>query len=189
MAEHYGYLGIALAMGLNCLGLPFPSEAMLPLSGWAIQQGHMNGWALVSAVIMLQMAGLLASYWLVRWMKRSSAKGVLANHQVRRLQQLLVKRGSIVVLMALCLPGVHGFAGYAAGMAKLALWRFVIVSFVGVVLWTLTLVGLGYVAGDHLTALFPALHKTGLLVLVGVGVAWVVWYSKHHRAYSSRKTK
>jgi membrane protein YqaA with SNARE-associated domain len=126
LVGQYGYWGMSLALILNCLGIPIPSEVTLPLAGLAVEQGH---WGLIQTVVMAvasQLVGLIASYWLAR--RGSEGDTALLHriphaHRLKALQDKLAERGVHVVFCYLAATGLtrrRRLCGRARGGAVLA---------------------------------------------------------------------
>jgi membrane protein DedA with SNARE-associated domain len=181
LVGQYGFWGMALGLALNCVGVPFPSEVSLPLAGLAVQQGH---WQLAPVFLIMTIAqelGLVVTYALVRW-HGTRKRGWLHGARMKRLQKRLKKRDAHVVFTTIMLPGVHGFAGYAAGLAKMPFWRFLGVSTLAMAVWTGSLMALGYFASSQLGTIYSWFQGAGVVLLVvALGVV-LIWYSRHHRA-------
>jgi membrane protein DedA with SNARE-associated domain len=186
LVREYGYAGLAVGLILNCVGVPVSSEILLPLAGLAVHQGVMDGWLTVMVALAAQMTGLLVSYTLARYglhnrraARWNVARGIVDH--IHHLERHIHRGGLRLIFVALCLPGLHGLAGYAAGLAGISWWRFVPVALLGSVLWAGAFMGLGYFGGDHIELVSRSLRSFGTVVLIAVAVGWLIWYSKHRR--------
>jgi membrane protein DedA with SNARE-associated domain len=181
LVGQYGYWGMALALVLNCLGVPIPSEVTLPLAGLAVEQGHWALWPTVLMAVGSQVVGLVIAYWLVR--RGTEGEQALIHkiphaHRLLALRDKLAARGTPLVFVTLLLPALHGLAGYAAGLAALPFASFLAVAVAGVTVWTLALMGVGYFASSHLDAIYHIFHSVGIVLVLLVIGAGVFWYSR-----------
>ncbi len=186
-----GYGGVALALFANGVGIPFlPSEIILPLCGSLIRQGQFS-WAPVLAVaILAQVAGGITAYWLARKagidVVKKYGKYVLFNARDLELTERWFQRyGVWLVLVGSMLPLLKSYVAYPAGVAKLDFRKFVIADSIGLTIWTVGLVVLGYVFSDQLSVIESWLRHFSLVVVLLVALA-VVWYV---RIQTRRKAK
>jgi membrane protein DedA with SNARE-associated domain len=186
LIRDYGYVGLALGLGMNCVGIPVSSEVILPLAGLAVHQGVMNAWTTFGVAIAAQMVGLLVSYALARFglHGRRAARWRLARGVVDHVQHLehhIRRGGSRLIFIMLCVPGLHGLAGYAAGLTGVSVWRFAPLAFVGSVVWAGAFLGLGYFGGNQIELISKSISSFGAVVLIVVAAGWLIWYSRHRR--------
>ncbi len=183
---HYGYLGLALSLVVNCMGVPIASEITLPLSGVLVKVGTFQLTTLLWVAILGQLVGLVASYLLARYggielLERYGRYVFLRRRNLSRLQKLFSRHGVLLVLVGSCIPGLHGYMGYPAGLARVPFLRFLVMVVVGTVIWTVAFVGLGLILADHLDVIGTVSGGFGLATLAGlllIGAA--VWYHRRH---------
>jgi membrane protein DedA with SNARE-associated domain len=182
LVGQYGLWGLAIGLVVNRLGVPFPTEVSLSLTGLAVHQGTWQLGPILVMVVLSQMIGLILAYLLVRvhWKRERGVARLIHSKRMKRLQHHIKGRESHMVFMALVVPGLHGVAGYGAGLAKMPFLKFTLVALAGVVVWTLALMALGYFASSYLDQIFAVMRGLGVVVVVVAVTLGVIWYSRHH---------
>jgi membrane protein DedA with SNARE-associated domain len=187
MVAQYGYAGLGLTLMVNCMGIPIPSEITLPLSGFAAHSGQMDLVTVMLVAVSAQMAGLFMAYAIARHgglhlIEKYGHYMFIRHKHIMKAQKLFAREGSQIILVGLCLPGVHGYMGYPAGLARMNVWLFGVLAFIGSVVWAGVLVTLGYVAGQHLDKIMAAFHSAALVVVAVLAVGGILyWYSKRYK--------
>ena len=187
LVSAFGYVGLGVVLAANSVGLPIASEMILPLAGVAILSGIFDPTLTLITVVVAQMTGFMIAYLMARHagvglIEKYGHYFFISHRQVLAGQRLFRKHGSIVLLVGLCLPGVHGYMGYSAGLAKMRADLFLIIGLVGNIIWSLAMLGLGYLFGDRLPQIMELGQGAGLtagIVLALIGL--FIWYSRLHR--------
>jgi alkaline phosphatase len=111
--------------------------------------------------------------------------------QLKNLHSLFARHGVSLVLLGICIPGLHGYVAYPAGLARMRFDVFLAMCVLGMGLWTLVFVGIGLLLTEHLDSITRTMHELGgvlivvSLLVVGAGI----WYSRHHARRDHRRTK
>ncbi|HSX00733.1 MAG TPA: DedA family protein [Candidatus Saccharimonas sp.] len=187
LVSQYGYLGLAVSLFLNAFGAPIPSEVILPASGVAARSGLMDIWVVATIAMVSQVAGLVAAYLVARHgglelVERYGKWLRVKPSQLKGLQKLFERHGVGLVLAGICIPGLHGYVAYPAGLARMRFDAFLLVSALGMAVWTAAFVGASVLLSDNLPLLMSLSHDLSV-VMVGVTVViigLVIWYSKRH---------
>jgi membrane protein DedA with SNARE-associated domain len=186
LLHQYGYLGLAAAVFLNAMGVPIASEVLLPLAGVLVSQGTLDLVTVTMVAIVAQVAGFAIAYVVARHggyelLERYGRYVWLRQAQLRKLRRLFKRHGEGLVFLGICMPGLHGYVSYPAGLAGMRFGLFLVMTVLGVSLWTMGLLGLGMALAAHLDWLGAAARGTGAVVTVAVLLlAAGIWYSKHH---------
>lgn len=200
LISSFGYVGLGLSLIVNCLGLPIASEMTLPLAGIAINLGDFDPTLTFVTVMLGQMVGFVIAYLIARHagvglIEKYGHYMFISHRQIVICQRLFQKHGPLIMLIGLCVPGVHGYMGYSAGLAKMRIHLFLLLALIGTAVWSAGLLGLGYLFGDRLPQIMEFGNKAGLASsMVIASVALIFWYSRHrsHKAtphhYKSRRS-
>jgi membrane protein DedA with SNARE-associated domain len=90
---------------------------------------------------------------------------------VRRTQEMFVRYGVRVLIIARWVPGLGTVAAPLAGMVGVGIPRFMAYSGLGALLWVGTWIGLGYLAGDAMQHVSDRAALVGRAAVVVVAVA------------------
>ena len=147
-----GYIGLFVLMLLESMSLPIPSEVFLPLAGYFIYLGRMTFPVALAVSTAAGLLGSLAAYYLALALGPPIVYA-LANRigvsqgSLAKSETWLSGRGSIMILIARFIPGLRSSISFPAGVLKMNLARFSIMTLIGSFGWSALLIYLGYSAG------------------------------------------
>jgi len=180
-----GYAGLFILMALENVALPIPSEVVLPFAGYLVFSGRMNfGLALVDATL-AGLAGSLIAYFLALKLGRPVVYGLLGRAGVspKRLddgERWVDSRGAWSVLVGRFIPGVRSVISIPAGLLRMELRSFVILTVIGSFVWSAALMYVGYSAGplwqSALGSFSVFADQAALVVIAALSVLYVVYY-------------
>ncbi|HVA28898.1 MAG TPA: DedA family protein [Candidatus Baltobacteraceae bacterium] len=179
LVDHYGYGGLFVAMTLANIGAPIGSELILPAAGALTATGHLPFlWATILIAVAGELAGGTIGYAVGRFGGRplvdNYGKYVHLTHEnLDRVHAFFKRYGSFAIFICRFVPVIRGIVSIPAGLAAMDLPQFYGWYFLGSLGFCGGLVLLGNAFGDHLDAILPLLHKTGLALLALAVVAIV----------------
>lgn len=183
-----GYPGIVLTMGIESALIPLPSEIIMPFSGYLVSTGQFNLHLVALSGAIGNVLGSLVAYafgfWghekIVRRFIRKWGKWILVTEdELDSAEKLLHKYKDLVVLGSRVLPGIRTVISLPCGIAKLPLQRFIVLTFVGSLVWSYFLAWIGFVLGENWDTLGPYFHKADALIVILL-LAAVGFYIYHH---------
>ncbi len=168
----HGLEAVFLLMVLESACIPVPSEVTMIYAGYLVSQGSMS---FVAAVVVGTVANLIGS--LIAW--AVGAYGVEAvllrsEHSRGRVDQAhrwFERWGTPTVFFARLLPVIRTFISLPAGVARMPLGRFSILTVLGSLPWCLLLVAVGDVAGNNWYAWHKRFGYLDYVVVAAVVVA------------------
>ena len=179
----HGLEAVFLLMVLESACIPVPSEVTMIYAGYLVSQGSMN---FVAAVVVGTVANLIGS--LIAW--AAGAYGVDAvlvrtEHNRRRVEQAhgwFERYGTPTVFFARLLPVVRTFISLPAGVARMPLGRFSVLTVLGSLLWCIMLVAVGDVAGANWDTWHRRFGYLDYVVVAAVlaAAAWLVLRQRRH---------
>lgn len=180
LIEMLGPIGVGVAVFLEVLFPPLPSEAVLPAAGYLAAVGNLDFWATFTWATVGSVLGSLIMY---------RVGAAIGEERIERLaiKIPLVNRSDVdaawgafhkwrgwAVLIGRMLPGVRAFISIPAGADGMPLWRFVVLTTIGSAGWNIALMGIGWLFGDQFgtTQTVSTWLNVGLfaLVLIPTGV-------------------
>jgi membrane-associated protein len=106
---------------------------------------------------------------------------------VRATNELLRRRGPILVLIGRMTVLLRALVPSLAGMSGLTWWRFLPYNLLGGVIWATTVALLGYLAGASLAVVQERLGMVGNIVIgVLAAAVLVMWLRAHVRRRQSK---
>lgn len=182
-----GYPGIVLTMAIESALIPLPSEIIMPFSGYLVSTGRfdLNLVALMGAIgnvlgsLVAYAIGYFGHEKLVRRFIRKWGKWILVSEkELDETEKLLHRFKDLVVLGSRVVPGIRTVISLPCGFAKLPLERFIVLTFIGSLIWSYFLAWIGFVLGQNWHSIGPYFHKLDA-VIVGLIILAVGWYIYH----------
>ena len=194
LVERTGYLGIALLMLAENVFPPIPSELIMPMAGFTAARGELNMVGVVVAGTAGSLAGALLWYYIGRWiglerLKRWAAKHgrwlTISPEEVDEAAAWFNRHCGKAVLVGRLIPAVRTLISVPAGVAGMALMRFLTYSALGTVLWTALLAAAGYLLEDQYQKVGDYLNPVSnvILGLIVLGYLYRVITFRRRRAY------
>jgi membrane protein DedA with SNARE-associated domain len=141
LVHSYGYGGLALVVGLECLGLPLPGEGLLIAAAiYAGTTHNLNTFLVVVAAALGAILGQLAGYGIgigvgYRLLRRYGPVVGLTCRRVALGRLLFRRHGIKVIIVARFVVGLRVIAAILAGANRMPWRKFMIANVVGSMVW------------------------------------------------------
>jgi membrane protein DedA with SNARE-associated domain len=173
LLTQWNYPGVFLLMTLEGATLPVPSEIVLPLTGFIVYQGGMEFWPAVVAATLGGLLGTVIDYSIGYYLGRPAVlrygrKIRLSEKHLMITERWFANHGSAAVLIARFVPLLRTLIAFPAGTAKMKFGRFLAYSTIGILVWDIILIYIGFLGGQNATSIAHVLDAT--LPLIGYGV-------------------
>jgi membrane protein DedA with SNARE-associated domain len=144
--QQFGYLAVGALIFLENVFPPIPSEVILPLSGFFARSGAM---ALPLTILAVYAVGTtLNRERLMRLLATKPARLLgFSSGDVDAAFGWFERRGPVTVLACRCVPVVRSLISIPAGMARMGLASFTLMTVLGSLVWNAMLCTLGFWAG------------------------------------------
>lgn len=193
-----GYGAIALVMLLENLVPPIPSEVVMPLAGFLIEQGKIQLLPTVLAGLLGTVLG--AWFWygigrlineehLEQWLRRHGRWMGLRPEDLARSHRWFNRHGVAVVFWGRIIPGVRTLVSLPAGIELMSQPLFLAWTTAGSLLWILLLTVAGQALGSGYASIAARLQSLSELLgqLAGLGLlAGLCWLGLRRWARSRR---
>jgi membrane protein DedA with SNARE-associated domain len=193
IVEHFPYVGLLLLLFLGEIGLPFPEDATLLLSGFLIAHGVTK---LVPTLLVVY-GGLLVtdfSLYLIgknygrRLFKHKTFQKLLTPERFKRIEEKFKQWGLWVILLGRHIFGLRAQIFLAAGVVRMSPLKFLLADGLSAMLTMILMMGIGYVGGNSVQVLqkdISRIEHFALLAFVLLVVVWIiVRYLKSRRDVS-----
>lgn len=172
------------------LGVIFPGEIAILVAGAAAQVGTLSLWSVIPTSVAGAVIGDAVGFGIGRrYGERPLMRlpdRLVKPDAVRATNDLLRRRGPIVVLIGRMTALSRALVPGLAGMSGLSWWRFLPYNLLGGVLWATTVAILGYLAGASLVVVQDQLGVVSNVVLGALAVAGLaMWLRSHVRRRQS----
>jgi membrane protein DedA with SNARE-associated domain len=158
LVESIGVIGAGLFIALESIVIPLPSELVLLLSGFNVSIGEFSFFSVWVATTMGSLLGAYVLYLLGFAISREGLEklvlrfGKFVGIKARDLKlafDWFEKYGSFVVFFGRVIPLVRSLVSIPAGLAKMNLLRFSILTLIGSGIWNALWISIGVQLGDR----------------------------------------
>jgi membrane protein DedA with SNARE-associated domain len=177
--ESTGYAGATALMALESMVFPIPSEAVMPFVGFLVADNRWQLGAAIAATSLGSLVGSLLSYAMGYFggkpLVLSLGKYLLLNVNDLTSAERFFNRqsGAWSVFVARFVPIVRHLISIPAGVGRMPLATFVLVTVLGSTLWNCVLLYCGIRLREHWTLV----HQYGHQIDVAMGIVLLVLVS------------
>ncbi len=176
-----GYAAILMAMFLENLIPPIPSELIMPLGGFYVYQGQLDLLPVVLAGLIGTVIGALPWYGIGRlvneeklekWLKRNGRWIGINPQDLARSRKWFNRYGVSLVFWGRLVPGIRTLISVPAGVELMPITPFLIWTTAGSLIWTLFLTITGFYLGDSYESIekwispFSSIFKTIIIIIL-----------------------
>ncbi|MEE1799685.1 DedA family protein [Streptomyces sp. JV176] len=181
LVDTMGGPGAGLAIALENLFPPLPSEVILPLTGFAAGQGVISLFSALFWTTLGSVVGAAVLYWIGVLFGRERMYAIWArlplvkSSDLERTEKWFAKHGTKAVFFGRMVPIFRSLISVPAGLERMPMPIFLLLTTLGSLIWNSVLVLSGYWLGDQwdLVETYVGIISKVVLVLV---VAAVVLY-------------
>lgn len=181
LMEKLGAPGAGLAVALENLFPPLPSEVILPLAGFAANRGDLG---LISAILFTTLGsvvGALALYGVGAALGRQRTRSLIGRlplvklDDVDKAEEWFNRHGAKAVLIGRLVPVVRSMISVPAGVERMTMPLFLALTALGSGIWNTALIVAGYALGEKWHVVESSIGVLQWVVLAGAAAA-VTWF-------------
>lgn len=180
LMEILGAPGVGVAVFLENVFPPIPSEVVLPLAGFTASQGNMN----LLAAFLWATAGSVVGAYLLYWLG-----AVIGANRLRRIADWMWlvevedvdkslhwfdKYGKLSILFGRLLPGVRSLISIPAGIDRMNVLSFGLFTLLGSAVWNALLIYLGFILGENWSQVADVIGQFSTVIKIVIA-ALVIW--------------
>ncbi len=182
LMERLGAAGAGLAVALENLFPPLPSEVILPLAGFAAARGDLGLVAAIAFTTLGSVVGALMLYGVGAVLGRDRTRALAEKlplvklRDVDKAEDWFGRHGAKAVLIGRLVPVVRSLISVPAGVERMPILLFLSLTAVGSLVWNSLLILAGYQLGEqwHLVESSVGVFQK-LVIAAAVGaVGWFV---------------
>jgi membrane protein DedA with SNARE-associated domain len=183
LMERLGGPGAGLAIALENLFPPIPSEVILPLAGFTASRGEFTVLAAIFWTTLGSLVGALVMYGIGMGLGRRRMYAVwdrlplVQTADLERAEAWFGRHGAKAVFLGRMVPIFRSLISVPAGLERMSLPLFLVLTALGSMIWNAIFVLAGYQLGEqwHLVERYAGVVTDLVIVVVVVAVlAWVV---------------
>lgn len=178
-----GAAGAGIAIAMENLFPPLPSEVILPMAGLAASRGSFTLFAALAWTTAGSIVGAFLLYGIGAWLglgrlRRIAAKVPLLHPEdIDRTVAWFGRHGGKAVFFGRMIPIFRSLISIPAGITRMPLWRFGLLSAAGSLIWNSIFVLSGFYLGEswHIVEQYADILQYIVIAAVVIGVAWFVF--------------
>jgi membrane protein DedA with SNARE-associated domain len=182
LMELIGPPGAAIAVGLDNLFPPIPSEVVLPMAGLAASRGSFTLFEAIAWTTFGSVFGAYILYFLGRWLgaerlaRIADKLPLVKGEDVEKSVAWFERHGSVAVFFGRMVPLFRSLISIPAGVAKMHWWKFGLLTTAGSLIWNSIFVLAGFFLGEnwHIVEQYAEIFQVIVIVAVVLAVAWFV---------------
>jgi len=181
--EQLGYAGVFVGMTLESVGLPIPSEVIMPFAGYVVWKGGLTLIGITVAGTLGCLAGSLIAYYIGMWggrplLERYGRYVLIRKRELDSADKWFDKYGDKAVFVSRLLPVVRTYISFPAGIVKMDVRKFSLYTVLGSLPWCFGLAYIGVLLGPHWEDIKGLFRYLDYVVIVGI-IALVVYLIYH----------
>ncbi|WP_421733634.1 DedA family protein [Cellulomonas sp.] len=177
-----GVAGAAIAIALENVFPPLPSEVILPLAGFTASQGTFG---LVEAIVWTtagSVAGAMILYLLGALIGRDRTRRLMGRiplvklSDIDRSEEFFTRHGRAAVFFGRMVPVFRSLISIPAGVERMAISTFLLLTAAGSAIWNTIFVCAGYLLGENWDAVqnYAGIFQWIVIAIVVAAVGWFV---------------
>jgi membrane protein DedA with SNARE-associated domain len=184
LMETLGAPGVGLAIALENVFPPLPSEVFLPLAGFAAARGDLSPVAAIVWTTLGSVVGALALYGVGAALGRERLRAIadrmpLVNvSDVDKAEEWFARHGPKAVFFGRMVPLVRSMISVPAGVERMSPLLFLALTAAGSLIWNSAFVLAGYLLGENWHIVEEYAGIASKLVLVALVLAVVVFLAR-----------
>ena len=190
--DTWGYMAVAILMGMENACIPIPSELILGFAGYLIYINRMTMEMATVAGMVGGMLGSIFAYYVGLWGGRPFVDKYgkyffVKKSHVDVAQEWFDKYGVKAVFFSRMLPVVRTFISLPAGFANVNIVKFLIYTFIGSLPWTVLILFIGMQLGPGWAVMMEVGHEislavAGIILIIVAVLYWQYHQKKKHKA-------
>lgn len=178
--EIIGPAGAGLAIALENIFPPLPSEVILPMAGLSASRGSFS---LAEALIWTTLGSVVGAFLLYgigAWLGVDRLRAIAAKVPLLRPDDIdrtvawFHRHGGKAVFFGRMVPIFRSLISIPAGVTRMPLWKFGLLTFAGSALWNTIFVLAGFLLGEAWPVIerYADILQYVVIAAVVVGIAW-----------------
>ena len=182
LMETLGVVGAAIAIALENVFPPLPSEVILPLAGFTASQGSFGlveaiAWTTVGSVV-----GAAVLYLVGALIGRERTRALVGRiplvslSDVDRSEAFFTRHGRTAVFVGRMVPVFRSLISIPAGVERMPVGTFLLLTAAGSAIWNSIFVCAGYLLGEnwHLVDQYAGIFQWVVIAVIAGVVLWFV---------------
>lgn len=187
----YGYVGIFILVFLEYIIHPFPSEIVLTFAGFMTTQSNLSIVIVCILAVVGAVLGALVLYGIGAWIGEERIYRLIHKHgkyigiKTKDLDKTITwlnKYGNWAIFIGRFIPIVRTLISLPAGITKMNIPLFILLTAIGTGMWNILLIVLGMTLGSHWHKIieFAGIYSKLFIFIIAIIVLYVLyrWFKR-----------
>jgi membrane protein DedA with SNARE-associated domain len=185
--SEFGYLGVFLIIVLENLFPPIPSEIVLSFSGFMTTRTDLTVFGIISASTAGSVLGAVILFWIGSMLDVKRLEKIverwghilrLKKEDIYKADAWFDKYGVWTVFFCRMVPLLRSLISIPAGMSNMNFPLFLLLTFLGTLIWNTILVCVGAALGEswHTIVAITDVYSNIIYVVIALVGLWVLFY-------------
>lgn len=178
-----GPAGAGIAIAMENLFPPLPSEVILPMAGLASSRGSFTLFQALFWTTAGSIVGAMTLYGLGAWLGVARLRAVAAKtpllqpDDIDRTVAWFSRHGGKAVFFGRMIPIFRSLISIPAGITRMPLWRFALLTAAGSLIWNAVFVLSGFFLGEswHIVERYTDILQYVVIAVAVLAFAWFVY--------------
>lgn len=190
--NQFGYFGVFFMIAIENIFPPIPSEVILLFGGFMTTYTNLNIIMMVISATLGSLFGALLLYYIGKIFNKEKLKKIVSGKVGRMLRLKTTDidkadnwfdtKGNKTVFFCRFIPLVRSLISVPAGMSEMPIFRFIVYTLFGSLIWNIVLIVLGSIVGENWTSILNILNTYShvvviILIIIFISLLWL-FYSK-----------
>lgn len=193
----YGYVGVFLLIMIENVFPPIPSEVILLFGGFMTTYTKLSIFGMIVASTLGSLFGAIILYYIGKIFNKDRLKKIISGRlgKVLRLKVSDIdnadnwfdNKGNKTVFFCRFIPLVRSLISIPAGMSEMPMFKFLLYTLFGSLIWNTVLIIVGSVVGENWTKIVGILDTYSHIVVIILFIIFVVGVYFFYRNRSNKK--
>ena len=193
----YGYVGVFLLIMIENVFPPIPSEVRLLFGGFMTTYTKLSIFGMIVASTLGSLFGAIILYYIGKIFNKDRLKKIISGRlgKVLRLKVSDIdnadnwfdNKGNKTVFFCRFIPLVRSLISIPAGMSEMPMFKFLLYTLFGSLIWNTVLIIVGSVVGENWTKIVGILDTYSHIVVIILFIIFVVGVYFFYRNRSNKK--
>lgn len=183
---NYGLFSIFIIVALEYANFPIPSEIVLPFAGILSAQHNINIFLVIAISILSGVLGSLTNYYLGYkfgnpLLYKIKERYPKTKKAIKESNKYMEKYDKYAVMLSRLIPLARTFISIVAGITRMNVFYFIFYSTIGISIWNIFLIFIGYIIGNNMEKITIILSNYTRLVFITLIILLLIGFIIYYK--------
>lgn len=199
MMDQFGYLGVFLLIAIENIFPPIPSEVILLFGGFMTTYTTLNIIGMIFSSTLGSLIGAIVLYYIGKIFNKERLKKIISgkigkilrlkNSDIDKADHWFDTKGNKTVFFCRFIPIVRSLISIPAGMSEMPMFKFLLYTIFGSLIWNTVLIVLGSIVGNNWESILNIFDTYSHIILVLLVIIFIAGVYIFYRKKSKNENK